>query len=237
MTGWAQIHGRNTLDWEEKFRLDVWYVIIGPFGWISRSCSKLPGKCSSVRHQPARSRHSGRIQRTGKTRGSRDFNSLKGSILINFFVLPLRTSIPPPANSGIERLGFARHRDADGLHRQLWRADSVAPPASPPMMSASGCRNRSASREFLHVGQVHFKRPGRNPYFIPAEIENGRWKCAPMPARTTFGAKGSVVSGGRKTACTPAAAAVRRSVPRLPGSRIRVGNECKVQRWGRGSGE
>jgi lipopolysaccharide/colanic/teichoic acid biosynthesis glycosyltransferase len=26
MTGWAQIHGRNILDWEEKFRLDVWYV-------------------------------------------------------------------------------------------------------------------------------------------------------------------------------------------------------------------
>jgi sugar transferase EpsL len=26
MTGWAQIHGRNTLDWEKKFRLDVWYV-------------------------------------------------------------------------------------------------------------------------------------------------------------------------------------------------------------------
>jgi sugar transferase EpsL len=26
ITGWAQIHGRNILDWEEKFRLDVWYV-------------------------------------------------------------------------------------------------------------------------------------------------------------------------------------------------------------------
>jgi len=26
LTGWAQIHGRNILDWEEKFRLDVWYV-------------------------------------------------------------------------------------------------------------------------------------------------------------------------------------------------------------------
>lgn len=26
ITGWAQIHGRNTLDWNEKFRLDVWYV-------------------------------------------------------------------------------------------------------------------------------------------------------------------------------------------------------------------
>lgn len=26
VTGWAQINGRNNLDWEDKFRLDVWYV-------------------------------------------------------------------------------------------------------------------------------------------------------------------------------------------------------------------
>lgn len=26
MTGWAQIHGRNALSWEEKFSLDIWYV-------------------------------------------------------------------------------------------------------------------------------------------------------------------------------------------------------------------
>jgi len=26
LTGWAQIHGRNILDWDEKFRMDVWYV-------------------------------------------------------------------------------------------------------------------------------------------------------------------------------------------------------------------
>lgn len=26
ITGWAQINGRNTLTWQEKFRLDVWYV-------------------------------------------------------------------------------------------------------------------------------------------------------------------------------------------------------------------
>ena len=26
ITGWAQIHGRNTLDWRERFELDVWYV-------------------------------------------------------------------------------------------------------------------------------------------------------------------------------------------------------------------
>ncbi len=26
ITGWAQVNGRNVLSWEEKFRLDVWYV-------------------------------------------------------------------------------------------------------------------------------------------------------------------------------------------------------------------
>lgn len=26
VTGWAQINGRNALSWEDKFRLDVWYV-------------------------------------------------------------------------------------------------------------------------------------------------------------------------------------------------------------------
>ena len=25
-SGWAQIHGRNSISWKEKFRLDVWYV-------------------------------------------------------------------------------------------------------------------------------------------------------------------------------------------------------------------
>ena len=26
LTGWAQINGRNAISWEEKFRLDLWYV-------------------------------------------------------------------------------------------------------------------------------------------------------------------------------------------------------------------
>ena len=26
ITGWAQVHGRNALSWDEKFTLDVWYV-------------------------------------------------------------------------------------------------------------------------------------------------------------------------------------------------------------------
>ena len=26
MTGWAQVNGRNAISWEDKFKLDVWYV-------------------------------------------------------------------------------------------------------------------------------------------------------------------------------------------------------------------
>lgn len=26
ITGWAQVNGRNTIDWQKKFELDVWYV-------------------------------------------------------------------------------------------------------------------------------------------------------------------------------------------------------------------
>ena len=26
VTGWAQVNGRNSLNWEEKFALDIWYV-------------------------------------------------------------------------------------------------------------------------------------------------------------------------------------------------------------------
>lgn len=33
ITGWAQVHGRNALSWEEKFQLDVWYVTHRSF-WL-----------------------------------------------------------------------------------------------------------------------------------------------------------------------------------------------------------
>jgi lipopolysaccharide/colanic/teichoic acid biosynthesis glycosyltransferase len=26
ITGWAQVHGRNAISWEDRFRLDLWYV-------------------------------------------------------------------------------------------------------------------------------------------------------------------------------------------------------------------
>lgn len=32
VTGWAQINGRNAISWEEKFKLDVWYVDNHSFG-------------------------------------------------------------------------------------------------------------------------------------------------------------------------------------------------------------
>lgn len=26
ITGWAQVNGRNALSWDDKFKLDVWYI-------------------------------------------------------------------------------------------------------------------------------------------------------------------------------------------------------------------
>ncbi|TQV61586.1 MAG: sugar transferase [Halothiobacillaceae bacterium] len=33
VTGWAQVNGRNALSWDEKFKLDVWYVD-NPSFWL-----------------------------------------------------------------------------------------------------------------------------------------------------------------------------------------------------------
>ena len=33
ITGWAQVNGRNAISWEEKFKLDVWYVVNQSF-WL-----------------------------------------------------------------------------------------------------------------------------------------------------------------------------------------------------------
>ena len=33
ITGWAQVNGRNAISWEEKFKLDVWYVDHNSF-WL-----------------------------------------------------------------------------------------------------------------------------------------------------------------------------------------------------------
>ena len=48
----------------------------------------------------------------------------------------------------------------------------------------------------------------------------GSRKCAPIADRTTLALYGSTVPGVSSTRFAPAPAALRRSVPRLPGSRI-----------------
>ena len=55
----------------------------------------------------------------------------------------------------------------------------------------------------------------------PTDSWISRWKCAPIPARRTFGDQHQAVPGAVITRCTPTAAQVRRIVPTLPGSWIR----------------
>jgi lipopolysaccharide/colanic/teichoic acid biosynthesis glycosyltransferase len=43
LTGWAQINGRNALTWDEKFRLDVWYVDHRTF-WLDLKIIALTAK-------------------------------------------------------------------------------------------------------------------------------------------------------------------------------------------------
>lgn len=55
ITGWAQVNGRNTLSWEDKFRFDVWYVENWSLGldvrilirtiwvWVTREGISQPG--------------------------------------------------------------------------------------------------------------------------------------------------------------------------------------------------
>jgi lipopolysaccharide/colanic/teichoic acid biosynthesis glycosyltransferase len=59
ITGWAQINGRNAIDWERKFELDVWYVdnhtlfldikilFLTPFRLFAIHQNEGPYRCSS----------------------------------------------------------------------------------------------------------------------------------------------------------------------------------------------
>lgn len=42
ITGWAQVNGRNVLTWDQKFRLDVWYVDHQSF-WLDLKILALTG--------------------------------------------------------------------------------------------------------------------------------------------------------------------------------------------------
>jgi sugar transferase EpsL len=49
VTGWAQVHGRNAIAWEERFRLDVWYVDHRSF-WLDIKIIFLTLKQVVLRH-------------------------------------------------------------------------------------------------------------------------------------------------------------------------------------------
>ena len=44
ITGWAQVNGRNAISWDEKFKLDVWYVDHQSF-WLDLKILLLSVKC------------------------------------------------------------------------------------------------------------------------------------------------------------------------------------------------
>ena len=48
VTGWAQVNGRNTISWEDKFKLDVWYVDNQSI-WLDLKILLLTGKKVLVR--------------------------------------------------------------------------------------------------------------------------------------------------------------------------------------------
>ncbi|WP_020558615.1 sugar transferase [Thiofilum flexile] len=48
ITGWAQINGRNAISWEEKFKLDIWYVDNQSF-WLDLKILALTAKKVFVR--------------------------------------------------------------------------------------------------------------------------------------------------------------------------------------------
>jgi sugar transferase EpsL len=44
ITGWAQVNGRNALNWEDRFRLDIWYVDHWSLGLDAKIIWKTVGK-------------------------------------------------------------------------------------------------------------------------------------------------------------------------------------------------
>ena len=52
ITGWAQVNGRNAVDWEKKFELDVWYVDhCSPSDSTLRSLANRGSVAQEARHQ------------------------------------------------------------------------------------------------------------------------------------------------------------------------------------------
>ncbi|MBI3695320.1 MAG: sugar transferase, partial [Acidobacteria bacterium] len=68
LTGWAQIQGRNDLDWQRRLELDVWYVDHSSFGLDARILFRTFWKIltgDGAREDPASSRLDLDVERQG----------------------------------------------------------------------------------------------------------------------------------------------------------------------------
>jgi len=68
ITGWAQVNGRNALSWEEKFKLDVWYVDNRSF-WLDNKILWLTVKKVLVREGISAAGDATMPKFTGSARG------------------------------------------------------------------------------------------------------------------------------------------------------------------------
>lgn len=67
ITGWAQVNGRNAISWDEKFKLDVWYIDNQSF-WLDIKILFLTIKKVIVREGISSSNHVTMEKFTGNTK-------------------------------------------------------------------------------------------------------------------------------------------------------------------------
>ncbi|KAB7664461.1 sugar transferase [Plesiomonas shigelloides] len=65
VTGWAQINGRNAISWEDKFKLDIWYIDNRSF-WLDLKILLLTAKKVFIREGISASDHVTIAPFTGK---------------------------------------------------------------------------------------------------------------------------------------------------------------------------
>jgi len=69
ITGWAQVNGRNAISWEEKFKLDAWYVDNQSF-WLDIKILLLTVKKVFVREGISQDGHATAPYFTGSSKGN-----------------------------------------------------------------------------------------------------------------------------------------------------------------------
>ena len=117
-----------------------------------------------------------------------------------------------------------------------FRASSLAPSASLPTINASGLTKiHLPAGCSVHVCQINLQIFCLSPNFFPLHGLDRQPKMRAHSGTKDLWSEGISRFRRQETACTPAAAAVRSNVPRLPGSRIWSGMRMKFGELGIGS--